>query len=77
MDVYATIQSFQLPSEVGDEPLSKDTQDLPLHTPTVKLLPKDEADPCMLDLGVYVVHTHYCLHFLEVFNPLQVVCSSW
>lgn len=53
MDVYATIQDFKLPSEVGDEPLGKDAPDNgSLHPLTVELLPKDEADSCMLDLGV-------------------------
>lgn len=53
IDVYSTIQSFKLPSEVGDEPLGRDAQDCgPLNTPTVKLVPKDEADSCMLDLGM-------------------------
>lgn len=51
MELYALIQSFQLPMEVGDELLSKTTQDMPPDTSTVKLVPKDEADSCMLDLG--------------------------
>lgn len=53
MDVYSTVQSFKLPSEVGDEPLSKDAPDnVSLdHIPTVKLVPKDDADSCMLDFG--------------------------
>jgi hypothetical protein len=56
MVFYSTIQSFQLPGEVGDVTLGKDiSEDVPPHTPTVKLVPKDlEANSCMLDLGVYM-----------------------
>ena len=57
MEVYAMIQSFQLPLEVGDELLSKTAQDMPPHSSTVKLVPKDEADSCLLDLGTYIDST--------------------
>lgn len=52
LDMYGIIQSFKLPSEVGDHLLCSDTQDHELCDPeTVKLLLKDETDSSILDLG--------------------------
>lgn len=52
LDMYGIIQSFKLPSEVGDHLLCSDTRDYELCDPeTVKLLLKDETDSSILDLG--------------------------
>lgn len=52
ISMYGIIQSFKLPSEVGDELLCVDAPNNELlQSPTVLLLPKDDADSTMLDLG--------------------------
>ena len=52
LDMYGMIQSFKLPSEVGDHLLCGDTQDNEQCDPeTIKLHLKDETDSSILDLG--------------------------
>ena len=71
LDMYGMIQSFKLPSEVGDHLLCGDTQDNEQCDPeTIKLHLKDETDSSILDLGNNnYIHTYVCAPFIFFFIP--------
>lgn len=54
LDLNDLIKTFILPSEVGDHLLSNTvdlTNDSEISSEIVRLVPKDESESCLLDLG--------------------------